>query len=74
MLDPGGGVSPDDIPNFAPSLLHEEMLGPAISHPTLQKPHNTNVFILGPKDHINIRILHSGSKAPDKGDCRHQHL
>ena len=24
----------------------------------------------GPKDHINIRILHSGSKAQDTQDCR----
>ena len=29
------------------------------------------VDLLAPKDHQNIRILHSGSKAPDVGDSRH---
>ena len=29
------------------------------------------VIYKGPKDHINIRISHSGPKAQDKGDSRH---
>ena len=28
----------------------------------------------GPKDHISIRILHSGSKAQDKADSRNRGL
>ena len=28
----------------------------------------------GPKDHINIRILHSGSKAQENGDSRNHCL
>ena len=28
----------------------------------------------GPKDHMNARILHPGSKAQDKADCRNHGL
>ena len=40
--------------------LHCDRLGPANAQ--------------GPKDHVNIRILHSGSRAQDQGDSRNPGL
>ena len=43
--------------------------------PKIPAPNRDNSLIYGPqKDHINIRVLHSGSKAQDKGDSRNHGL